>query len=85
MVKPEKYAKLIKKASPLFVEAKAYMHVGYSQQRLPLKAMPRHEEIKEFAEQIAKFSGYKIIDEKENSRVVLLMKKDSKKRIIKIR
>ena len=85
MVKLEKYAKLIKKASPLFVEVKAYMHVGYSQQRLPLKAMPRHEEVKEFAEQIAKFSGYKIIDEKENSRVVLLMKKDSKKRIIKIR
>lgn len=83
MIKPELYAELIKKYKPLFAECKAYMFVGYSQQRLEIKNMPVHEEVKEFAKKIAKLSGYKIIDEKENSRVVLLMKKDFKGRKMK--
>lgn len=81
MIKPELYALLIKKSKPKFVEAKAYMWVGYSRQRLTIDNMPSHKEIKEFAKEIAKHSGYKIIDEKENSRVVLLMKEDSKDRV----
>jgi len=80
MILPEQYAKLIKIAGPTFVEVKAYMHVGYSKQRMEIKNMPRHEEIKEFAKQIAKELGYKIIDEQKPSRVVLLMKKDRKDR-----
>ena len=72
MVHAEKYALLIKKYKPRFVECKAYMHVGYSQKRLKKENMPLHSEIKEFAEKIAECSGYKIIDEKENSRVILL-------------
>ncbi len=82
MIYPEQYAELIKKSSPKFVELKAYMNVGYSKQRLDIKAMPRHPEIMEFAEEISKKSGYKIVDEKKESRVVLLMKED-KDRIIK--
>jgi tRNA wybutosine-synthesizing protein 1 len=76
MVHPEKYGELVKKASPKFVEIKAYMNVGYSKQRLDIKTMPLHSEIKEFAKKVAKESGYKIIDEKKESRVVLLMKED---------
>lgn len=86
MKNPEQYAKLIKKAQPMFVECKAYMAIGFSRERLGLKFMPLHEEIKEFAQQIAKSSGYKIVDEKKDSRVVLLMnksKKDIKSRFIK--
>ncbi len=83
MIKPEKYAELIEKAKPEFVEAKAYMWVGYSRQRLGMEDMPLHEEIKEFAKAIADHSSYKIIDEKKESRVVLLMRKDKKDRIIK--
>ena len=83
MKNAEEYAKLIKKSSPKFVECKAYMAVGFSKKRLGLRYMPFHSEIKEFAKQIAKHSGYKIIDEKENSRVVLLAK-DSKNRFIKL-
>ena len=83
MIYPEKYAELIKKSSPKFVEVKAYMFVGYSRQRLNIKNMPLHNEVKEFAEKIAKGSGYKIIDEKKESRVVLLIKED-KDRIIKL-
>jgi len=73
MVNPEQYAELIEKAQPDFVEIKAYMWVGYSQQRLEIKNMPRHPEIKEFTNKIAKhLKNYKIKDEKKESRVVLL-------------
>ena len=74
MVDEEGYANLIKKAKPDFVEAKAYMWVGSSRQRLTIENMPRHHEIKEFAEKIAKTANLKILDEKEESRVVLLGK-----------
>ncbi len=76
MVYPEKYAEIIKKYSPKFVEIKAYMNVGYSKHRLDIKKMPLHDEIVEFSQKISEKSGYKIIDEKKESRVVLLMKED---------
>jgi tRNA wybutosine-synthesizing protein 1 len=83
MLDPEGYAKLIKIAEPMFLEVKAYMHVGYSKQRLEYEHMPLHDEIKAFAQQIAKHTGYKIVDEQPISRVVLLMKKDRKDRKMK--
>ncbi|MDK2850095.1 MAG: tRNA wybutosine-synthesizing protein 1 [Candidatus Woesearchaeota archaeon] len=80
---PEQYAELIKKANPLFVEVKAYMHVGDSVKRLKKENMPLHEEVKEFAEKISKFCDWKVVDEKKESRVVLLMKdEDLDKRFI---
>lgn len=66
------YAKLIKKANPTYVEPKAYMHVGFSRLRLSYEKMPSHNEIREFAEKLAKETSYKIIDESKESRVVLL-------------
>jgi tRNA wybutosine-synthesizing protein 1 len=83
-VDEEGYSKLIKKASPLFVEIKSYMAVGFSRNRLGLNFMPTHEEIKEFSKKISKLSGYQIIDEKKNSRVVLLMNDNLDKRFIKL-
>jgi len=74
MKSPKKYAELIKKYKPSFVEAKAYMWVGYSKTRLKQENMPTHKEILDFARKIAEYSGYKIIDKKEESRVVLLSK-----------
>lgn len=82
-VDPEGYAKLLEIADPHFVEIKAYMFVGSSRQRLTIGNMPYHEEVREFANKICKVSKYKIIDEKRESRVVLLMKKDFKGRIMK--
>ncbi|NJE11204.1 4-demethylwyosine synthase TYW1 [Thermococcus sp. MAR1] len=77
MANPEGYAKLIKLANPMFVEAKAYMFVGYSRNRLTINNMPRHEEIKAFAEELVKhLPGYHIEDEYEPSRVVLIMRDD---------
>jgi len=72
MVNSEEYGALIKKYQPEYVECKAYMWVGYSQKRLKQGDMPLHEEIKEFAKEISKYSGYGIKDEKKESRVVLL-------------
>lgn len=81
MLKPEKYAELVKDKAD-FIEAKSYMWVGYSRERLDIKNMPLHNEIKEFAKIIAKKAKLKIIDEKKESRVVLLMKKDFKGRVM---
>ena len=66
------YAKLIAKANPTYVEPKAYMHVGFSRLRLGYESMPDHQEVREFAGQIAKKTGYIMIDESRESRVVLL-------------
>ena len=69
---PAGYAKIIKKYQPMFVEVKAFMSVGFSRKRLPYTDMPLHPEIRKFAEEIARESGYEIADEKPGSRVVLL-------------
>jgi len=69
--KPEEYANLIKKSQTDFVEFKAYMFIGGSRQRLTIENMPRHEEVKAFAEQINKHLGYEYVDEQPESRVVL--------------
>ena len=77
MDNPEGYAKLIKLANPMFVEAKAYMFVGFSRNRLTINNMPRHEEIKAFAEELLKhLPGYHLEDEYRPSRVVLIMRDD---------
>lgn len=72
----EGYSELIKKASPMFVELKAYMHVGSSRERLKEENMPRHPEIMEFSEKLAGLCGMKVIDQKKESRVCLLARKD---------
>lgn len=82
MVNPEGYAELINKADPAFVEVKAYMWVGRSRDRLEQKNMPLHEEIVEFAEKLSVILGWKIIDAKPESRVVLLMKQDCPERVL---
>ncbi len=73
-MKPEKFAKIIDEASPDFVEAKAYMYLGYSRRRLKAENMPEHEDVRKFAEELAKLTGYEIRDESEASRVVLLVR-----------
>ncbi len=76
MSEPEKYAKLIERALPDFIEVKAGMAVGFSrlQNRMKYEDMASHEEIKHFSKKIANSLGYKIKDEKRDSRVVLLTK-----------
>jgi tRNA wybutosine-synthesizing protein 1 len=68
------YAKLAKKADSTYIEPKAYMHVGFSRLRLGYDSTPSHREIREFAGQIAAETSYNIVDESQESRVVLLSK-----------
>lgn len=75
MEKPERYAKMIRDFAPKFVEVKSFMSVGYSRKRLPYSAMPLHSEIRTFAKKLEeKLETYEIINEKTDSRVVLLQK-----------
>jgi tRNA wybutosine-synthesizing protein 1 len=70
------YAELVGRASPTCIEAKAYMHVGFSNLRLGYEQMPEHKEVYDFAMRLAERTGYKIIDESVESRVVLLSKRE---------
>ncbi|MBS7655280.1 4-demethylwyosine synthase TYW1 [Candidatus Bathyarchaeota archaeon] len=66
------YAKLIEKASPTYVEAKAYMFVGYSRLRLKFENMPSYEDVIVFSKKLSEKLSYSIIDESKESRVTLL-------------
>jgi tRNA wybutosine-synthesizing protein 1 len=68
----DEYAKIVVKTQPTYVEAKAYMHIGFSHLRLGFESMPQHSEIRGFAEQLSKKTGYRILAEAADSRVVLL-------------
>jgi tRNA wybutosine-synthesizing protein 1 len=68
------YAELVKKATPMFVEVKGFMSVGFARERIGYDKMPYHKDIVDFSEKLAKETGLKILDEKVESRVVLLGK-----------
>ncbi|MCX8158484.1 MAG: 4-demethylwyosine synthase TYW1 [Candidatus Diapherotrites archaeon] len=77
--KAKDFAKIVDRANPEFVEVKAYMHVGYSRERLKEHNMPSFEKIKSLAEEIVKYSeNYFLADYSKDSRVVLLVRKDLK-------
>ena len=73
----DEYARLVEKADPTYVEVKAYMHIGFSNLRLGFERMPGHNEVYDFARRLAVKTGYKILDESAESRVVLLSKRKS--------
>ncbi len=68
----EGWAKLIERASPTYVEAKAYMYVGYSRLRLSFENMPSFEDIMDFASRLSKATSYRLIGTSKDSRVALL-------------
>ena len=72
MTDHEKYAEIIEKAQPDFIEVKAYEWVGESQKRLPKNAMPYMSDIEEFAEKLSLLTGYAIRGKYEPSGAVLL-------------
>jgi len=74
------FAKLIKKAKPLFVELKGYMSVGFARERLGYDRMPDNEEMLDFSKKLAKETGLKILDTHEFSRAIVVgkSKKDLK-------
>lgn len=66
------YAELITRAHPTYVEAKAYMHVGFSRLRLKFESMPSYEDVKRFAAKLAEETSYNFVEESRESRVILL-------------
>lgn len=78
MSHPEKYAEIIKDVDADFFEVKAYVWVSESRKRLGLEAMPTMDDIQEFSKELAQHAGLQIVDERPESRVVLLMRKDNR-------
>ncbi|MHC1592565.1 MAG: 4-demethylwyosine synthase TYW1 [Methermicoccaceae archaeon] len=76
------YASILNSAQPDFVGLKAYMHIGFSRNRLSRDAMPTHEEVRAFASRIASLTGYEMVDESPVSRIVLLARDGESSRTI---
>lgn len=78
---PRSYADLIISGEPDFVELKGYMHLGASRRRLSKRNSPSHQDIESFAEKIAALTGYYLVDEQVESRVILLSRRKQIKKI----
>jgi len=68
----DSYAELDLLARPDFVEPKGYVYMGKSRQRLGRDQEPTHAEIASFAQRLAGKTGYQVLDESPDSKVVLL-------------
>lgn len=68
----DEYAALDRRADTDLVEPKGYVFVGGSRTRLSMDCMPSFAEIKDFSRQLGDRIGKSIINEREDSRVVLL-------------
>ncbi len=69
---PERYAGILQDSGASFVEIKGYMYLGYSRNRLARAHMPDHAKVRAFAREIAASCDYRLKDENELSRVVVL-------------
>lgn len=68
----EEYAELDRIADPDLIEPKGYVFVGGSRQRLRMDNMPSFDEIKTFSTELGSIVGMNIINERPDSRVLLL-------------
>ena len=75
------YSALILKGEPDFVEVKGYMYLGSSRGRLDKQNSPSHREIRAFSQKLASLTGYYLVDEQNESRVVLLSRSKQVKKI----
>ncbi len=75
----DRYAEMIKKGNPDFIEVKSYMHVGPSRQRLNKENMPLHEDIVKYCQELVQYlPDHEIVSEHIPSRVIMLAKKKYK-------
>jgi tRNA wybutosine-synthesizing protein 1 len=75
------YARLVELASPMFIEPKGYVFVGYSRERMHNANMPSHDRVREFGLRLASETGYEMLAEQSASRVVLLGRDRSRQRL----
>ncbi|TFG97117.1 4-demethylwyosine synthase TYW1 [Candidatus Thorarchaeota archaeon] len=72
MKNSRQYSDLILKGEPDFIEVKGYMFLGSSRDRLTNENAPTHRDIRAFSRKLADLTGYHLVDEQIESRVVLL-------------
>ncbi|MFX1516012.1 MAG: 4-demethylwyosine synthase TYW1 [Promethearchaeota archaeon] len=72
LIDPPGYAEMIATMKPSFIEVKGVVHVGATEKRIPRSAMPSHDRIYSFAEELEKITEYKIVRESNVSRLVIL-------------
>ena len=67
------FAEMMAKGDPHFIELKSYMHIGMSNQRLEQDHMLEMHEVRDFAMKLCEgMPSFKIMDESEVSRIVVL-------------
>jgi tRNA wybutosine-synthesizing protein 1 len=67
------FADMMVQGNPHFIELKSYMHIGMSTQRLEQSHMMEMSEVRRFAANLcANIPSFKIMDESEISRIVVL-------------
>lgn len=67
------FGEMMAKGNPHFIELKSYMHIGMSNRRLEQDHMLEMQEVRDFAVQLCeKMSPFKMMDESEVSRIVVL-------------
>jgi tRNA wybutosine-synthesizing protein 1 len=72
MTNEDAYSSLISQAEPDFVEAKGYVFVGASRNRMKWENMPDHRRIYDFSTRLSEMLEYPILSEREESKVVLM-------------
>jgi len=75
------YAKLDKKADPLFVEPKGFVFVGNSRNHLSIDSMPKFPDILDFSKALGEELGLELAGERADSRVVVLAQDKKKLKI----
>ncbi|MGC2034049.1 MAG: 4-demethylwyosine synthase TYW1 [Thermoplasmata archaeon] len=68
----DRYADLDLVGRPDFIESKGYVYMGKSRQRLGRSHVPSMEDVRRFAQELSRRSGYPILDESPESKVLLL-------------
>ncbi|HVO77418.1 MAG TPA: 4-demethylwyosine synthase TYW1 [Methanomassiliicoccales archaeon] len=68
----DEYARLDEIADPTFIEPKGFVFVGSARLRMTIANMPSHATVKEFGVELASKLGLELLNEKPDSRVVLL-------------
>ena len=70
------YSRLALRAEPTYIEPKGAMSVGFARQRFAYEDMASFKQIKAFAEELSKETGYAVIDEQYESNICLLSYRD---------